>query len=282
MRETGDKAGIGQKSGASREQRAVKGKDRHFVTALSRGLRVLHCFTRARPLLGVSEIARLIDLPQPTTWRLCHTLIELGYLVQDEGSEKLRPGLPVLGLGYAVLAAQDFGQLARPYMQEIANRYHAGVSLGIRDQNEVLYLQRCIGGSVAFANWTVGSRVPLLESPMGWACLAALPTEARERVLTALPGPKTGKSARLRRGLVAAIPAYKRSGYIVAAGSLHDDVNSAAVPFRSANPGRTLALSCGGLSATVSRSMLEQIGGALLKLSQMLELAVPPITDHRE
>jgi DNA-binding IclR family transcriptional regulator len=282
MRKAGGTAGTSQRSGVSGEQKAVKGKDRHFVTALSRGLGVLRCFTRARPLLGVSEIARLIGLPQPTTWRLCHTLIELGYLAQDEGSEKLRPGLPVLGLGYAVLAAQDFGQLARPYMQEIANRYHAGVSLGIRDQNEMLYLQRCIGGTVAFANWTAGSRVPILESSMGWACLAALPSEARERALTALPGSKGGEPARLRRALLAAVPAYERSGYIVSAGSLHGDVNSVAVPFRSANPGRVLALSCGGLAATVSRSMLDEVGVALLKLSAMLELVVPPITDHRE
>ena len=53
-------------------------EDRQFVTALSRGLEVLRCFTAERVELGTTEIARLTSMPQPTVWRLCYTLSKLG------------------------------------------------------------------------------------------------------------------------------------------------------------------------------------------------------------
>src|SRR3954470_22827873 len=83
---------------------AEKEKDRQFVTALARGLGVLRCFTHATPELGTAEIARMTGLPQPTVWRLCHTLMQEGYLVQADRGDKLRPGIPVLSLGYAAIA----------------------------------------------------------------------------------------------------------------------------------------------------------------------------------
>ena len=55
------------------------------------------------------------------------------------------PGLPVLGLGYAVLAGHPISELARPYMQEIADRHQGAVSLGVRDGLSMMYLQRCQG-----------------------------------------------------------------------------------------------------------------------------------------
>ncbi len=74
-----NEAGTPAKPSAPRAVEAAR--PRHFVTALARGLDVLGCFTPERPVLGASEIARMLGLPQPTVWRLCFTLIELGHLV---------------------------------------------------------------------------------------------------------------------------------------------------------------------------------------------------------
>jgi DNA-binding IclR family transcriptional regulator len=252
------------------------------VTALGRGLQILGCFSRERRQLGTSEIARLTGIPQPTVWRLCHTLRTLGYLAQDTSAERLRLGLPVLGLGYAVLAREDIGQLARPYMQEIAERFRAGVSLGVRDQDEIVYLQRCIGGSVVFAGWTIGSRVPMIESSMGWACLAALTPDARQNAFRRWVKTGDGRHADLARRCEAAILSFQSKGFIVAERSLHEDVNSVAVPIRCGDPLRSLALSCGGLADRVGRSVLDRIGDDLLRLAVLLEPAVGPAPGRPE
>ena len=64
-----------------------KGKeDRHFVTALSRGLEVLGCFRSGDKLLGNVDIARRCGLPKSTVSRLTYTLTRIGYLHYDETS----------------------------------------------------------------------------------------------------------------------------------------------------------------------------------------------------
>ena len=73
--------------------------DRQYVTALARGLEILRCFGARKPELGTTEIAQLTGLPQPTVWRLCHTLIKCGYLAPSPGKDKLRIGAGVLSLG---------------------------------------------------------------------------------------------------------------------------------------------------------------------------------------
>ena len=103
-------------------------KDPLFVTALARGMSVLRCFNQATPELGTAEIGRLLHLPQPTVWRLCHTLLKEGYLTQ--AGSKLRPAIPLLGLGYAAIAAQPIAELARADMQRIATRHQGAVSIG--------------------------------------------------------------------------------------------------------------------------------------------------------
>lgn len=46
--------------------------------------------------LGTTEIAQMTRMPQPTVWRLCYTLQQLGYLVQSpDNPDKLRIGMAV-------------------------------------------------------------------------------------------------------------------------------------------------------------------------------------------
>ena len=65
-------------------------EDRHFVTALARGLEVLSCFRSGDKALGNQEIAQRCKLPKSTVSRLTSTLTKLGYLIQVEDSGKYR------------------------------------------------------------------------------------------------------------------------------------------------------------------------------------------------
>ena len=65
-----------------RRRRGADGakEDRHFVTALARGLAVLACFGPGRTSLANHDIAEACGLPRSTVSRLTYTLTKLGYL----------------------------------------------------------------------------------------------------------------------------------------------------------------------------------------------------------
>ena len=91
-------------------------EERHFVTALARGLDVLACFRSGEQLLSNSDLAERCALPRSTISRLVLTLVRQGYLAQDADTGKFRLGDATLALGGAALARLDMAQVARPLM----------------------------------------------------------------------------------------------------------------------------------------------------------------------
>lgn len=249
---------------------AEKEKDRQYVTALARGLEVLRCFTRATPVLGTAEIARMTGLPQPTVWRLCYTLLQEGYLVQDDRSDKLRPGIPVLGLGYAAIAGMPVAELARADMQAIASRYQGAVSLGMRDGVNMVYLQRCQGSSIILRDLDVGSRVPLASSVTGWAYMAGLGESQREALFEELSKAEQQRWPELLPKIRQALSEFKHTGYVLNKGSLHEQINAVAVPVISEDGSVLLSLSSGGISQLFDDAKLVQVGAELKQLAARL------------
>jgi DNA-binding IclR family transcriptional regulator len=255
--------------------------DRQFVSALARGLQVLASFTPANPDLSASEIARITGLPQPTVWRLCYTLLQLGYLTTNPGGQTMRPGISLLGLGQAVLAAEPISGIALPRMQQLAARYQGAVSLGARDGLNMIYLQRCQGSSIILANLHIGSKVSMATSATGWAYLAGLASEERELVFAELKVHLGDEWPPLEQRIRAAIDDYQRSGYVINLGSLHEHINAVAVPIVSQDGSHVLALSSGGISQIFDLPTLAEIGSELkdlaAKLVPLLERSSTPL-----
>jgi DNA-binding IclR family transcriptional regulator len=263
---------------AAPAQAVEQEKDRQYVTALARGLEVLRCFTRDTPELGTAELARMTGLPQPTVWRLCYTLMQEGYLVQAERGDKLRPGIPVLGLGYAAIAGMPVAELAKADMQAIASHYQGAVSLGVRDGTNMVYLQRCQGSSIVLRDLDVGSRVPLASSVTGWAYMAGLAKAQRETLFEELGKLEDKRWPELLPKIRKALTDFARTGYIVNKGSLHEQINAVAVPVLSADGTVLLSLSSGGISQLFDDAKLAAIGAELKQLAARL---MPALTASR-
>jgi DNA-binding IclR family transcriptional regulator len=246
--------------------------DRQFVTALARGLEILRCFSRQQPELRVVEIARMIGVPQPTVWRLCHTLLALGYLTHARGGDRLQLGVPVLGLGMTALANQPFGEVARPYMQALADRFHGGVGLGARNDLEIIYLQRCQGPSIILTDLGIGSRLSIIRSATGWAHIAGTPRPARDELLARIADDDPAGWQAMRQQVEQAVRHYETHGFIVCMGAIHPQINAAAVLFRAPiEPHGFLAISCGGIASVFTADLLSEIGGELVRLANLLE-----------
>ncbi|GAA0510942.1 IclR family transcriptional regulator [Pigmentiphaga sp. GD03639] len=241
-------------------------EDRQFVVALARGLEILRCFDAEHRQLGTTEIAARTGLPQPTVWRLAHTLQKLGYLVMESGADKLRLGPAAVALGGAALAGQESLDIARPRMQELADRYQAAVALGRRDGDSIVYLARCQGDSPLLMNLRVGSRIPLYRSAIGWAYLASGAGGERDLALAeaGAPGPEA------LQAFQDAVDLYDERGFVIHCRPQHH-VNTVATAIVVQGNDR-YAISCGGpASALPVEAILDEIGPALVKLAAELQ-----------
>ncbi len=246
-------------------------KDRQFVTALARGLQILGCFTVSQPELSGSEIAKLTGLPQPTVWRLCHTMLELGTLVAVAG-DKMRPGMGALRLGYSAVAGLSITELAYPHMQELATQFGAACGLATRDKLDMVFVERREGRNQLLLNLRVGSAVPIASSALGWAYLAGLKSTERTEVIKEIRTDNPELWNQVKREFNKALAEYSSSGYIMNAGAFHKAYNTVAVPIVRQDGSIPYVLNCGSAVATVSeRVFRKSVAPKLMDLAQMLE-----------
>lgn len=250
--------------------------DRHFVTALARGLDVLSAFRSRDRMLGNQELAKRSGLPKSTISRLTYTLTKLGYLEHAEdpatGAAGYRLGSAVLALGSTMLARMDMRAVARPLMQELADQAQAMVSLGTRDRLSMIYVENCRSESALTLSLDVGSRIPLATTAMGRAYLAACSEAERRDLLQKVRDKDPQHWPQVEAGVTRALEEYERLGCCTSFGEWQKDVNAIAIAFRPQTGRGAMAINCGGPGFNLSPDyLLREVRPLMLDLGQRLQ-----------
>jgi len=255
---------------------ALSKADRHFVTALSRGLELLACFRHGERVLGNQDLARRCGLPKSTVSRLTHTLTKLGYLVYVEDSAKYSLGTATLSLGSAMLARLDIRKLAHRQMQELADFSQAMVSLGARDRLSMIYIDVARGPAAVTLSLDLGSRIQIATSAMGRAYLTAVPEAERAAILERVRElAADGRWPDLEAGVAQALKDIREIGVCCSFGEWQKDVNAIAVPVRPGGGLPPMAINCGAPAYIVSKDfLLEEARPRLIALAHELEVSL--------
>jgi IclR family pca regulon transcriptional regulator len=223
--------------------------------SLERGLAILSSFNSDRPLIGVSELSRELDLSRSTAHRYITTLAQLGYLQQDADSRRYRLGPKVLDLGFSAINSMDLREISAPYLRQLSDETQHTVNLAILDGIDVVYIERCRttgpGQREIDLNLHVGARLPAYCTAMGKAILAFVPEGQLDAVIEKIDfaprGPNTLTSAGAFREEIARI---RESGIAVNNEELAYGLRSIAAPIH-ASSGDVIA----ALNLAVHRTM---------------------------
>jgi DNA-binding IclR family transcriptional regulator len=248
---------------------------RTTVSALDRGLAVLEAFHPERRVLGASELARLTGIPRPTVVRLAATLLRHRWLALEPGGERFQLGPGVVSLARVFLAGLDVRAAARGPMQALAERSGGSVYLALRDGVEMVLVEACRPrAAMLAARLDVGSRVPLPQSALGRAYLAAVGPEARAPLLQALERQHGSRWSALSAGLEHALADFARHGTCLSAGEFHPEINSVATALVDAR-GEVLALNAGGPAFAFDAQRLRtEVAPALRAAAQEIAAAI--------
>tara|TARA_Y100001935_G_C17285352_1_gene500016 strand:+ start:444 stop:1355 length:912 start_codon:yes stop_codon:yes gene_type:complete len=149
----------------------------YIVPALERGLLLLQAFSKDKPVQSLGILAKELDLPRATTFRLANTLEHLGFLIRDEESGEYRVGAAALKLGWTYLTGLELPEIAYPFLSDLRYRTGASVHMSVREGTEVVYVSRLAAQAALSSNIRVGSRLPAHASTMGRAMLQDLEDE---------------------------------------------------------------------------------------------------------
>lgn len=200
-------------------------------SVLTRVVRILDAFTLDRPVLGVSDLARAAGLPVATASRLVRGLEAEGLLAREPDG-RLRVGLRLWELGSRSSQALGLRETAMPVMEVVQATVGHHTQLGVRDGDEVVFLERLQSPEAVINLTRIAGRMPLTISSSGLVLLAHAPAEVQERVLAG-PLPAPTSYALTDPGQVRAVlHEIRRVGYVLNRGFVHEDAAGLAVPVR--------------------------------------------------
>ncbi|MCL2337430.1 MAG: IclR family transcriptional regulator, partial [Firmicutes bacterium] len=150
---------------------------------------ILDEIARNQSEMGVSDLARKLDLPKSTVHGIIQAFIDLGVLNQDNG-KKYRLGPTLSQLGNLALAGKDLRLLARPFLEELCRVFKETIFLGAFDGEKITIIEKVDSPLELKISAPVGARIPIFAGAAGKVFLAGLSKETLSDELAAKSIPK--------------------------------------------------------------------------------------------
>ena len=185
IRQQSDKAETLEEDEAP-EQRETKGS----IQVIERMMSLLDALAETAEPATLKSLAQATGLHPSTAHRI---LAAMGHsrLVQRHDANTYILGIRLLELGNIVKSRLKIRDLALPFMRELHETIGEAINLGIRDDDEIIYLERTSSGrSLVRVVYLLGGRAPLHLTSLGKLFLAADSAQAVSAYAkrTGLPG----------------------------------------------------------------------------------------------
>jgi DNA-binding IclR family transcriptional regulator len=160
------------------------------IQVIDRMMRILDELSVSAEPLSLKQLAHQAELHPSTAHRILAAMLTSGF-VERVGAGNYRLGIRLLSLGNLVKSRLNVREEALPFMQQLHRDLGESVNLGIRQENEIVYVERTSSGQASIrVVHLVGARAPLHVTSAGKLFLSA---DNRDKVAkyakeTGLPG----------------------------------------------------------------------------------------------
>lgn len=154
------------------------GKD-NMVKSVVKAMRIFEEMVNHGKAITLSNLSKKLELNISTVHRLLNTLLELGYIEQNEEG-LYRLGLRSYKLADIISEKFDLRKLVRPYLEDIAAACNETTNLVVLEDYQVVYIDQVESTNMVRMFASVGSRGDAHCTGSGKALLANLEEKNRE------------------------------------------------------------------------------------------------------
>jgi DNA-binding IclR family transcriptional regulator len=256
-----------------------KPKSDYSIQTVSNALRLLESFEDSAEL-GVSELARRLELHKNNVFRLLATLESHGYIEQSSQGDRYRLGIGCLQVGRAFLRGQDLVQRARPVLEKLSAELEEASHLGVLRGFEVVHLDGQGTSRMLQSSLRIGRRLPAHCTALGKVLLGCGDEQTRVaygQELARAEGLKAQAPETItdRDKLFEHLQSVGVRGYALDLEECEAGMCCAAVPVHDASGATVAAISISGPASRMSQDQLlgrtlETLSAAARELSRSL------------
>jgi IclR family acetate operon transcriptional repressor len=152
------------------------------VQSVLTALRVLEFVSESQPV-GVSEVARALDIPKSSAQRSLTTLCAAGWIERADGDHSTQWSLTTRVLLIGNRVNGDLISVARPAMERLHVETNETIHFLVRDGNDLVLVEHLESPQILRSSYPLGTRMAMWATSSGKAYLAALPGDEVDAVL---------------------------------------------------------------------------------------------------
>ena len=142
------------------------------IQAVLLALRVLEHMAQHRGAVGVTELAQAFATTKSRIYRHLQTLMEGGYVIQEEDGDRYLVSARLMAMGEAVSENFDLSVAARPALKDLRDALGHSVAVSLSEEDGVRIIAVLRGGSNVEIGVKPGSLLPFHCSSQGKLALA--------------------------------------------------------------------------------------------------------------
>ncbi|MBV8398852.1 MAG: IclR family transcriptional regulator [Acetobacteraceae bacterium] len=217
--------------------------------SLTRLLGLFDALAKSSNGLTLAELNSLLESPKSSLLNLLRPLVAEGYLNHDNGRYRLGP--TIFRLAGNIMSVWNFSNVIRPYLEELAQRSHESVYIGVLDRagKAITYVDSIDSPHAVRYSVPIGGVRPLYCTAAGRILLAFADEEFQEEYLrTTKLEAQTERTLTTRKGLRAELDKVIRTRVSVSIGEMFPESAAIAAPIFGANGKIVAAMAVGGPS----------------------------------
>ncbi|MFT6925489.1 MAG: DNA-binding IclR family transcriptional regulator [Psychromonas sp.] len=176
---------------------------------------------------NLKDVCASVAFPKSTVHRILQGLIDARY-IRDMPGIGLVLGTRIIQLGNIAQNDMPIKEIAHPFLRLLSEETNETVHLGIKDEDEVFYLDKVPGNRSIQLRSKIGDRLPLASTGVGKALMLDMPIREIHRLI----------KSQIKKNpdeIIQRMKSYVAKGYCFDLEDNDDLVYCVAVPIRSHN-----------------------------------------------
>ncbi len=236
--------------------------------AVVKAFNLLEILAKSNGPMGITELANTADLGKSNVHRLLQTLMTLGY-VRKHNETLYAASLKVWELGSQIISSVNIRDVARPYMQMLAETTGETVHLSEFYDNQVLYIDKIESREPVRAYTQLGGRAPSYCTATGKVMLAYRDDETIRSVMEDAVA-HTSKTIADSDAFLAHARTIRQQRYAVNRGEWRKDVIGISAPISCSVGNVESAIGLSAPAGRVSEKQLKAMAPQLIEYAERI------------
>ena len=242
---------------------------------LMRAIDILDILSKHKEGYTIAKLSEILDAPKTSIYDIVKTLHYRGMIIEDsvKGMMVYKIGLQSFLIGSAYLNEIDIISIAKPYLEELAERMSATTFMAVMNDYKVTYVYKYESSGSIITTANIGTRKPVNQAALGKSIIAfASDDEIRDTIAHTDFLPVTKRTITSVERFIDELKIVRQKGYAIDDRENTDMQVCGAAPIRDAEGKVIASISCVGCyDKLINLDLLgEEVKTAADKISGLL------------